>query len=69
MNELMVIIGGRQWIYYATDQITADKAFQEFTEKCETSGFNIDNVDIFEVSLRDKNGNEIDFIKFKDEVA
>ena len=64
MNELMITIGGGQWMYYRTDLTAADKAFQEFTESCDAAGINIDNIGILSAHLRGRDGEDIDSIEF-----
>ena len=64
MNELMILIGGGQWMYYKTMQATADKAFQRFNEACDIMEVNMDNVTVKEVTLRNKTGDDIDKITF-----
>ena len=65
LNELIIWLESGQWIYFATSQIKADKAFQEFTEKCDASGINVDNINVTEVTLRNENSEKIDHIDFK----
>lgn len=57
MNELMISIIGGSWIYYKTKQDNADKALTEFSELCDNSGINIDNLEIESYELRDVDGN------------
>lgn len=64
MNELMIVIEGMQWIYFRTEQKTADKAFQEFNETCDSIGLNHDNVAFIKAVLRDKEGNDVDQVTF-----
>lgn len=60
MNELMIVLEGGQWIYFSTNQATADKAFQAFNEACDSIGLNLDNVDVRKAILRDSEGRVID---------
>lgn len=50
--ELMIVIAGSNWIYFATDKDNEHDALNEFVEKCEMVGINIDNVTIAETELR-----------------
>ena len=57
MNELIVTFEGQQWIYFKTDAQTVDKGLQEFEETCDNAGINLDNMNIFTVTLQDSEGN------------
>ena len=50
--ELMIVIAGSNWIYFATDKDNEHDALNEFVGKCEMVGINIDNVTIAETELR-----------------
>ena len=56
MNELMIVLSGNSWLYFMTNQVTVDKAFDKFCEACEICGINIDNLDIEQMVLRDNTG-------------
>lgn len=61
MNELMIVLkSGGGWLYFKTNQIIADKAFTEFTESCDNTGINIDNISVSFIELRNSNGLAID---------
>ena len=38
MNELMIVLSGNSWLYFMTNQVTVDKAFDKFCEACEICG-------------------------------
>ena len=60
MNELMIIFTSGDYIYFKTDQKTADKAFDEFLEVCENANINIDNMNFAKCELRNKEQETID---------
>ncbi len=65
MNELMIVLkAGGGWLYFNTNQVTADKAFTEFEESCENTGINTDNLEFNYAELRDSNGLAIDSKRF-----
>lgn len=60
MNELMIVLSGNSWLYFMTNQVTVDKAFDKFCEACEICGINIDNLDIEQMELRNAEGGILD---------
>lgn len=58
-NELMIIFESG-WLYYKTTASTARLGLQDFEKTCEMNGINLDNMDIYEVKLRDSEYNDID---------
>lgn len=64
MNELMVVYEGGQWTYFRTEQEVADEALTEYEETLDNAGINSDNMNICEVVLRNKQGENIDSISF-----
>lgn len=60
MNELMIKLNGAGWLYFKTDNTTADKALSEFEKTCENARINIDNIDIAYAELRDSHDLVID---------
>ena len=64
--ELMILLD-EGWMYYKTNQETANEAYHEFLRKCDEIELNLDNVRIFEVVLRstDDNNDFEERIKFK----
>ncbi len=63
MNELMIVLKSGGWMYFKTEENTADKAFTKFEEACENAGINIDNLEIKIAKLRDKDEKDIDELK------
>lgn len=60
MNELMIVLGDYNWIYFPTAETTADSAFKAFCKTCDTVSINIDNMTVIQLLLRDANGKDID---------
>lgn len=59
-NELMIVLEGRNWIYFLTDETTVSGAWNEFHNKCEKLDINIDNCRMVRMDLRDPSGNTIE---------
>ena len=60
MNELMITFMNGGYIYYKTDQVKADKAFDEFLRICEEAGMNLDNMFWDKAVLRNDTQGNID---------
>ena len=63
MNELKIEFSHGGYIYFVTKEKSAEKAFDRWLEVCDNAGFNMDNMIVTEVVLRDANGNDIDGMK------
>lgn len=63
MNELMIVLKSGGWMYFKTEEKTADKALTKFEETCENVGINIDNLEIKLVKLRSEENVDIDELK------
>ena len=60
-NELMISLGNNGWLYFPTGQSTCERAIDDFLHNLEKVGVNTDNIRIKECSLRNEDGEEIDF--------
>lgn len=63
MNELKIEFGHESYMYFKTEEKSAEKAFDRWLEACDNAGYNVDNMIVTEVVLRDANGNDIDEMK------
>lgn len=63
MNELKIEFSKESYMYFVTEEKSAGKAFDRWLEACDNAGFNMDNMMVTEVVLRDANGNDIDEMK------
>ena len=63
-NELVITLDGGQWMYFNTQEVTADKALQRFNEACDIIQLNTNNINIKSVELRDVEGETIGEIIF-----
>ena len=63
MNELKIEFSHESYMYFVTKEKSAEKALDRWFEACDNAGFNMDNMIVTEVVLRDANGNDIDGMK------
>lgn len=63
MNELKIEFSHESYMYYETEEKSAGKAFDRWLEACDNAGFNMDNMMVTEVVLRDADGSDIDEMK------
>ena len=64
-NEAMISLENGQYMYFETDAPKAEDAFNIFLERCDDIRLNIDNLDIVDVRLRNKDGEDIDILTLK----
>ena len=63
MNELKIEFSHESYMYFQTEEKSAGKAFDCWLEACDNAGYNVDNMMVTKVVLRDANGNNIDEMK------
>lgn len=63
MNELKIEFSHESYMYFKTEENSAGRAFDRWLEACDNAGFNMDNMIVTQVVLRDDNVNDIDEIK------
>ena len=64
MNEVKIEFGKAWYIYYKTDEDTADWAVDEALNCMKNNGINVDNLNPVAAILRDENGNDIDSVTY-----
>lgn len=62
MNELLICIKPKGYLYYKTDADNAVDAFKQYQEALLEKGINDDNIAYSYCQLRDAEGNDIDTI-------
>ena len=60
MNELMVVFGNENWLYFKTNAMNCTDAETELITKAEEIGLNLDNMTAFSMELRNEAGDNID---------
>ena len=64
-NEAIISLENGQYMYFETDAPKAEDALNIFLERCDDIRLNIDNLDIVDVRLRNKDGEDIDVLTLK----
>ena len=63
MNELKIEFSKESYMCFKTEEKSVGRAFDRWLEACDNAGWNMDNMMVTEVVLRDDNGNDIDEMK------